>query len=100
MAADAAARFCAGDRLAQYLAEQRDSFSMGRVLYLDEWLAAPADRVRLLGLLDAATVRLLRVGAFTDYGCEWVASVVAELRAQVAGGSPDVEPAAAADGGS
>ena len=77
--------------------KQRDSFSMGWVLYLDEWLAAPADRVRLL---DAATVRLLREGAFSDYGCEWVASVVAELRAQVAGGSPDAKPAAAADGGS
>ena len=44
---------------------------MGRVLYVDEWLAAPADRV---GLLDAATVRLLREGEFTDYGCEWVAA--------------------------
>src|SRR5262245_30360433 len=75
MAADAATRFGPGDPLAAYLAEQRDSFSMGRVLYLDEWLADAAGRERVLAVLDAATERLLRDEVFSDYGREWVASV-------------------------
>jgi hypothetical protein len=80
--------------------EQRDSFSMGRVLNLDEWLADATSRGRFLGLLDAATEQLLREGAFTEYGREWVESVVASLRARVAaGGSPDAEPGAAPDRG-
>ena len=60
---------------------------MGRVLYLDEWLAAPADRVRLLGLLDAATVRRLREGKFTDYGCEWVAAQTSNQALQQTAGA-------------
>jgi hypothetical protein len=81
MAADAQARFGADDPLAVYLAEQRDSFSTGRVLFLDRWLADAAGRERFLTVLDAATERLLRGDVFVDYGREWVASVVAPFRA-------------------
>jgi hypothetical protein len=84
----AAARFGPGDPLTVYLAGQRDSFSMGRVLYLDEWLAHPTARQRFLGLLDAATKQLLQDGVFTAYGQEWVATVITSLRARNALGSP------------
>src|SRR5689334_4257150 len=76
LAALAESRFGPDEALAEYLAEQRDSFSMGRVLYLDGWLADEAGRRRFLELLDTATERLLRDGAFTEYGREWVISVV------------------------
>ena len=86
LAALAAASFGPADPLAAYLAEQRDSFSMGRVLYLDEWLTDEASRARLLQLLDAATAELLAAGAFSGYGREWVTTVVSQLRARIAGG--------------
>lgn len=96
MAADAAARFGPGDPLAAYLAEQRDSFSMGRVLYLDEWLADAAGRERFLAVLDTASERLLQGDVLSDYGREWVASVLASLRARVAAGG-SAESVAAPD---
>jgi hypothetical protein len=86
MAAFAERGFGSADPLAMYLAEQRDSFSMGRVLYLDDWLTDEAGRARFLQLLDAATAELLSAGTFSDYGREWVASVVSQLRARIAGG--------------
>lgn len=84
MAALAAERFGPADPIATYLAEQRDSFSLGRVLYLDEWLIDAPARGRFLGLLDAAGEQLLRQGTFTEYGREWMASVVPAMRAQIA----------------
>jgi hypothetical protein len=94
MAALAESRLGSDDPLAAYLAEQRDSFSSGRVLFLDEWLADAASRGRFLELLDATTEQLLREGAFSEYGREWVASVVAALGARIAAGSL-AEPGAA-----
>jgi hypothetical protein len=84
MAADAAARFGPDDPLAAYLAEQRDSFSMGQVLYLDQWLTDAAGRERFLAVLDTTTERLLQSEAFSEYGREWVASVIASLRGGIA----------------
>jgi hypothetical protein len=87
MAAQAAARFGTDDPLAVYLAEQRDSFSMGRVLYLDEWLGDAASRRRFAQLFDVATEELLRGDTFTEYGREWVATVVTKLRTRIAEGT-------------
>lgn len=84
----AVARFGAADSLAVYLAERRDSFSMGGTLFLDEWVADEASRARFLQLLDAATEQLLRGDTFTEYGREWVASMVSQLRARIAGVHP------------
>jgi hypothetical protein len=63
---------------------------------------------RYLGLLDAATEQLLREEAFADYGREWVASVVAVLRARIAAGgtadpaiavvTPEINPRLLDDG--
>jgi hypothetical protein len=72
------------DPLTVYLAEQRECFSAGLVLYLDEWLADIPDRIKFLELLDATTERLLGQGTFIDYGREWVTSVVVALRAKIA----------------
>jgi hypothetical protein len=85
LAAQAASRFGPDDPLTVFFQEERDGFYGGKILFLDEWLADAAGRERFLGLLDAATEQLLRNGAFTEYGREWVASVVASLRARVAG---------------
>jgi hypothetical protein len=87
MASTAAVRFDPNDPLTAYLAEQRDSFTMGRVLFLDEWLTDAAGRDRLLELLDAATEQLLREGQFSEYGREWVMSVIVALRARIIAGS-------------
>jgi hypothetical protein len=86
MAALAASQSGPDDLLAAFLAEQRDSFSSGRVLYLDEWLSDAAGRGRFPDLLDAATEQLLLEDTFTEYGREWVATVVAALRARIAAG--------------
>ncbi len=74
--------------LAVFFQDERDGFYGGKIVFLDEWLADAASRGCFLELLDAATEQLLREGAFTEYGREWVVSVVAALRARVAGGSP------------
>jgi hypothetical protein len=84
----AAARLGLDDPLAAFLREERDVFQAGRVVPLDGWLAAPAGRALLEGLLDGAADRLLREGVFSEYGREWVATVVSALRARVAEGGP------------
>jgi hypothetical protein len=99
LAAQAAARLGPDDPLSVYFQEERDGFYGGKILFLDEWLADDAGRERFLGLLDATTEQLLREGAFTDYGREWVATVVASLRARIAAEQRQAEPGAAADGG-
>lgn len=96
LAAQAATRLGPDHPLAVHFREERDGFYGGKFLFLDEWLTDAEGRERFLGLLDAATEQLLRDGAFTEYGREWVATVVAAVRAKIAaGGSPDAEPAPA-----
>jgi hypothetical protein len=86
LAAQAATRFGTDSPLTVFFSEERDGFSSGKIVYLDKWLTDAAHRERFLELLDAATEQLLREGAFTEYGREWVASVMTSLRARVAGG--------------
>lgn len=88
LAAQAAARFGPHDPLATFFRDERDGFSSGKIVFLDEWLKDAAARTRFLELLVTATEQLLREGAFTEYGREWVATVVAQLQARVAGDGP------------
>ncbi|MBY0230875.1 MAG: hypothetical protein K2W96_16440 [Gemmataceae bacterium] len=83
MAEEAAARSGPADPLAAFLREEREAFSMGKVVFLDDWLGDAAARARFVELLDAATNRL-RDG-FTDYGREWMATVVRDLRERIGG---------------
>jgi hypothetical protein len=87
MAGNAAERFGPDDPLAVFLREERDGFFTGKVVFLDEWLADDAARDRLLAVLDAATEQLLREGVFSEYGREWVSSVVGGLRERIARGA-------------
>jgi hypothetical protein len=87
MAELAAERFGPNDPLATFLRDERDSFSMGKIVFLDEWLRDAADRDRLLELFEVATERLLRDGTFTQIGQQWVSDVVSELRKRIAGGT-------------
>jgi hypothetical protein len=86
LAAEAANRLGPDDQLTVFLQEELAAFSSGKIVFLDEWLKHAAGRARFLELLDAATERLLRERAFTEYGREWVASVVGALRARIAEG--------------
>jgi hypothetical protein len=88
LAAEAAARFGPGDPLAAFFQDEREGFFTGKVVFLDECLGDDARRGQFVEILDAATDQLLREGTFTEYGREWVATVVARLRARVAGSSP------------
>ncbi len=83
LAAQAAARLGPDDRLADFLRDERAGFFSGKVVLLDECVADVAGRERLLALLDAATDQLYP--EFTGYGREWMQTVVAALRARVAG---------------
>jgi hypothetical protein len=85
LAAQAAARFGPDDPISVYFQEERDGFYGGKILILDEWLADCGGRKRFIELLDAATEQLLREGEFTEYGREWVATVVASLRCRITG---------------
>jgi hypothetical protein len=87
LAAQAVGRFGPGDPLATFFQDERDGFFTGKVLFLDKWLEDSAGRRRFVEILDAATDQLLREEAFTEYGREGVATVVARLRARVAAGS-------------
>jgi hypothetical protein len=89
LAAQAAARLGPDDPLAAFFRDEREAFSAGRVVSIDGWLGEAAGRGRFLDILDAATDQLLGDGAFTEYGREWVASVVAQLRARIAGDGGD-----------
>jgi hypothetical protein len=86
MAALAAERFGSDDPLAAFLRDERDGFWSGKLVVLDDWLRDTADRDRFLALLDGATERLLREGTFSQYGVQWVASVVSKLRERIVGG--------------
>lgn len=99
LAAQAAARLGPEAPLSVFFREERDGFYGGKVLFLDEWLTGAAGRGVFLELLDAATGQLLREGAFTEYGREWVASVVSGLRARIAGEQRPAEPGVAPDRG-
>ena len=88
LAAQAAVRLGPNHKLAVHFQEEKDGFYTGKILFLDEWLADAPGRDLFLVLLDAATEQLLREGAFTEYGREWVESVVAALRARIAAGGP------------
>ena len=85
LAAQAVARLGKDAPLARFFQDERDGFYSGKILFLDPWLTDSDEREQLVGLLDTATEQLLREEAFTEYGREWVASVVASLRARVAG---------------
>jgi hypothetical protein len=99
LAAQAAARLGPDHPLSVHFREERDGFYGGKILFLDEWLADTDGREQFLGLLDAATEHLLQDGVFTEYGREWVATVVADMRARIAGGRRHAEPGAAPDTG-
>ncbi|MGL6075849.1 MAG: hypothetical protein ACRC8S_16965 [Fimbriiglobus sp.] len=93
LAAQAAAWLGPDHPLAVHFREEHEGFFSGKILFLDEWLSDAASRERFLQLLDASTVKLLREGAFTQYGLDWVESVVAAMRARVAAVvSPHCEP--------
>jgi len=85
LAGQAAARFGADDPLAAFFRDERDAIHTGKIVFLDKFLAAPEARSRLVELFDAATEQLLREGAFTDYGRQWVESTMRPLRARLAG---------------
>lgn len=97
LAAQAAAQLGSDHPLAVHFQEERDGFYGGKILFLDEWLADAAGRKVFLGLLDAATGQLLRDGTFTEYGHEWVVTVVAAMRARIAGEQWHAEPGAEPD---
>ena len=82
----AAARFGADEPLAAFFRDERDAFFTGKIVFLDKWLEGPQARSRLVELFDAATEQLLREGAFTDYGRQWVESTMRPLMARLAGG--------------
>jgi hypothetical protein len=85
LAAQSASRLGLDHPLTAFFNDERDGFSMGKIVFLDEWIADAAGRQQVLELLDAATEQLLREGVFTDYGREWVTTVVNALRARLAG---------------
>ena len=85
LAAQAVVRLGPDHPLAVHFQEERDGFYGGKFMFLDKWLADAAGRKQFMGLLDAATEQLLREGAFTEYGRDWIATVVADLRVRVAG---------------
>ncbi len=84
MAAQAADRLGSDDPLTVFLRSEREQFFMGKVVFLDNWVNDPSRRSQLSALLDAATDELLISGPFNDYGKEWIASVMGELRARIA----------------
>lgn len=85
LTAQAVARFGPDDALAAFFRDEREGFFMGKVVFLDEILGGTGVRGRFVEVLDAATEQLLRDGTFTEYGQEWVRSVVAHLRSRIAG---------------
>jgi hypothetical protein len=99
LAEQAAARLGPDDPMSAYLREERDEFYSGSILVLDDWLADAPSRERFVALLDAATEQLLRQGVFTEYGRAWAATVVADLRAHIAGAGQPAGPGAAPDAG-
>ena len=92
LAAQATARFGPDEPLAAFFRHERETFFMGTVVVLDEWLGDDACRERFLEILDAATDQLLRERGFSEYGREWVVAVAAGLRAKIGSGNDRAEP--------
>ena len=84
LAVHAAARLGADDPLVAFLRDELQGFFPGKVVFLEEYVRDDARREQFVEILDAATDQLLRDGVFTDYGRNWVTSVVAQFRAKLA----------------
>jgi hypothetical protein len=70
--------------LVAWLAEERESFFTGYVVFLDEVLTDERVISQFLGLLDRATAEFLRGDEFTEYGKDWIRAEIPRLRAQLA----------------
>lgn len=81
MSVEAAHRLGPDDPLTVFFQDEHAQFYTGKIMILDEWTDEKSRRQRLLELLDAATARILASGTFSDYGREWIATDIAELRA-------------------
>lgn len=82
MAALAATR-CPDTPLARFLQDERDGFSSGKVVDLDEWRQTIGDRERLLDLFDSAVSVHLRNDEWTPYGRHWLQTVMSDCRTKI-----------------
>lgn len=73
-------RFGLDDPLTRFLHDALVEFCPGYVLFLDEFLTSPDGRKRFLLVLDGATHALLRGDNFSEFGKNWVATVVSAFR--------------------
>ena len=84
MADEAAARFGPDAPLSVFLQYERDARYTGMVVFLDEDLTDAVRRRQFLEMLDVASEQFLRGNVFTPSGCEWIRTVIADLRARIA----------------
>ncbi len=84
MADEAAVRFGPDAPLSVFLQDERNMFSMGRIIFLDEELTDAVRRRQFLEVLDVASEQFLREDMFSPSGCEWIRIVIAQLRARIA----------------
>jgi hypothetical protein len=56
---------------------------MGAVIFLDEVLPDASAYQQFIQLLDGATQALLEANTFSEYGREWVETVVGSLRTRL-----------------
>lgn len=70
------------DPLAREFREQRESFSTGWIVFLDEMLRDKVVRVCFLAILSVAIQRLR--GEFTESGREWIDTTMRDLVERIA----------------
>lgn len=72
------------DPLAAFLHGEREGWFVGKYVFLDEPLAAPADRAKFLAVLGAAEAELLAGDEYSDSGRDWLRTAAAFLRERLA----------------
>jgi hypothetical protein len=76
--------FGPGDQQGEFFRYERESWSMGKLVALDELLTDRPACKKFLQILDASTEKILQDDVFTDLGKEWIRTTVSALRSRVA----------------
>jgi hypothetical protein len=80
---ESSTRFGTTAPMTRFLVENRESFNMGKVVFLDELLPDVDRCQRFLQVFEAATEQLEHDDVFTDYGRSWVKEFSSLLRQRI-----------------
>lgn len=83
MQSEAAKRLGNDAPLTVFLANESDTFFIGKVVLFDDWVKDAKSRQKFLEILSAGIEQLRTQGTFNDCGKDWLSQILTELRAML-----------------